>query len=45
MYSFLEKEKPDEVVIAAAKVGGIHANDTYPAEFIFENLAIAWMGA
>ena len=41
VYSFLEKEKPDEVVIAAAKVGGIHANDTYPAEFIFENLAIA----
>jgi nucleoside-diphosphate-sugar epimerase len=35
---FLAKEKPDHVVLAAAKVGGIHANNTYPAEFIYENL-------
>lgn len=40
-FEFLEREKPDRVVIAAAKVGGIHANSTYPAEFIYENLAIA----
>ncbi len=36
--SFLDAERPDRVVLAAAKVGGIHANDTYPAEFIYENL-------
>lgn len=35
---FFEKEKPDQVYLAAAKVGGIHANNTYPAEFIYENL-------
>jgi GDP-L-fucose synthase len=40
-FSFLQDEKPDIVVIAAAKVGGIHANATYPADFIYENLAIA----
>ena len=40
-FAFLEREKPDIVVIAAAKVGGIHANSTYPADFIYENLAIA----
>jgi GDP-L-fucose synthase len=40
VYRFLEKHAPDVVVIAAAKVGGIHANSTYPAEFIFQNLAI-----
>jgi nucleoside-diphosphate-sugar epimerase len=34
-------ERPDAVILAAAKVGGIHANDTYPADFIRENLAIA----
>ncbi len=39
--AFFAEEKPDVAVIAAAKVGGIHANDTYPAEFMFENLAIA----
>ena len=33
-------ERPDAVILAAAKVGGIHANDTYPAEFIYENLMI-----
>jgi GDP-L-fucose synthase len=32
------QEKPDQVYLAAAKVGGIHANNTYPAEFIFDNL-------
>jgi GDP-L-fucose synthase len=34
-------EKPDVVIVAAARVGGIHANATYPAEFLFDNLAIA----
>ena len=38
---FLAEEKPDLVIVAAAKVGGIHANNTYPAEFLYENLAIA----
>lgn len=38
---FMREEKPDLAIIAAAKVGGIHANNTYPAEFIYENLAIA----
>lgn len=37
---FYEETKPDMVVIAAAKVGGIHANNTRPAEFIFQNLQI-----
>lgn len=37
---FFEKEKPDYVILAAAKVGGIHANDTYPADFIMKNLQI-----
>jgi GDP-L-fucose synthase len=39
--AFLAAEKPDIAIIAAAKVGGIHANSTYPAEFLHENLAIA----
>lgn len=38
--SFMEAERPDAVILAAAKVGGIHANNTYPAEFIYENLMI-----
>jgi GDP-L-fucose synthase len=38
--NFFEEEKPDVVINAAAKVGGIHANDTYPAEFIHQNLLI-----
>jgi len=38
---FYAKEKPEVVIVAAARVGGIHANSTYPAEFIHENLAIA----
>ena len=37
---FFQAEQPDYVILAAAKVGGIHANNTYPAEFIHENLAI-----
>ena len=35
---FMQAEKPDKVILAAAKVGGIHANNTYPAAFIYENL-------
>ncbi|MEM9159383.1 MAG: GDP-L-fucose synthase [Verrucomicrobiota bacterium] len=38
---FFASERPDVVVMAAAKVGGIHANNTYPAEFIYDNLSIA----
>jgi GDP-L-fucose synthase len=38
---FYAREKPDLVIVAAARVGGIHANSTYPAEFIHDNLAIA----
>ena len=37
---FMKSEKPDEIILAAAKVGGIHANNTYPAEFIYQNLQI-----
>ncbi|MGN6801890.1 MAG: GDP-L-fucose synthase family protein [Ginsengibacter sp.] len=37
---FFEQEKPDHVFIAAAKVGGIYANNTYPAEFLYDNLCI-----
>jgi len=36
--AFFELEKPGQVYLAAAKVGGIHANNTYPAEFIYQNL-------
>ncbi len=39
--AFLEAQRPDIVIIAAARVGGIGANSTYPAEFIYQNLAIA----
>ena len=38
--NFMEIERPDEVIIAAAKVGGIHANNIYPADFIYQNLQI-----
>ena len=38
--SFFQQEKPDYVILAAAKVGGIHANDTYPADFIYQNMMI-----
>jgi len=41
VHAFVAREKPDAMIIAAAKVGGIHANSTYPAEFIYENLMIA----
>ena len=37
---FIVREKPDQIYLAAAKVGGIHANNTYPAEFIYQNLMI-----
>jgi GDP-L-fucose synthase len=37
---FFEEEKPEYIFLAAAKVGGIHANNTYPADFIYENLEI-----
>lgn len=39
--NFFATEKPDAAIIAAAKVGGIYANNTYPAEFIYSNLAVA----
>jgi GDP-L-fucose synthase len=39
--TFYAAEKPDVAIIAAARVGGIHANNTYPADFLFENLSIA----
>ena len=38
--AFFEQEKPDYVILAAAKVGGIHANNTYPADFIYQNMMI-----
>jgi GDP-L-fucose synthase len=38
--SFFAEEKPEYVFLAAARVGGIHANNTYPAQFIYENIAI-----
>ncbi len=38
--AFLAEARPEAVVIAAAKVGGIHANNTYPAEFLYENLMV-----
>lgn len=37
---FFKQEKPDYVILAAGKVGGIHANNTYPADFIYKNLMI-----
>ena len=38
--AFFVQEKPDQVYLAAAKVGGIHANNTFPAEFIYDNLMV-----
>jgi len=38
--NFFEKEKPEQVYMAAARVGGIHSNNTYPANFIYENLMV-----
>ena len=40
VFDYVADEKPEAIVIAAAKVGGIHANNTMPAEFIYENLMI-----
>jgi len=37
---FMAREKPDQIYLAAARVGGIHANNTYPAEFIYSNLMV-----
>ncbi|WP_281708280.1 NAD-dependent epimerase/dehydratase family protein, partial [Phaeobacter italicus] len=39
--AFFAAERPDQVVLAAARVGGIHANNSYPAQFIYENLMMA----
>jgi GDP-L-fucose synthase len=41
VHQWIARERPDAIFLAAAKVGGIHANSTYPAEFIHDNLAIA----
>lgn len=41
VFQYLGKHRPGTIIIAAAKVGGIHANSTYPADFLYENLAIA----
>lgn len=38
VFEFMQDEKPDYIILAAAKVGGIHANNTYRAEFIYQNL-------
>jgi GDP-L-fucose synthase len=40
VFDYVESEKPDAIVIAAAKVGGIHANNTFPVQFLTENLQI-----
>src|SRR5437879_5247420 len=40
VHAFMARERPAVVIIAAAKVGGIHANDTQPADFIADNLVI-----
>jgi GDP-L-fucose synthase len=40
VFAFLEQEKPDYIFLAAARVGGIHANNTYRADFIYENLTV-----
>ena len=40
VHGFLKRERPDAIILAGSKVGGIHANNEYPAEFIFENLQI-----
>ena len=39
-YQYIESEKPDWIIVAAAKVGGIHANNEYPRDFLLNNLAI-----
>ena len=40
VFDFYAEQRPDVVIIAAGKVGGIHANNTYPADFIYENLMV-----
>jgi GDP-L-fucose synthase len=40
VFDFVASEKPDAIIIAAAKVGGIHANNTYPVQFLSENMQI-----
>ncbi|GMN12441.1 GDP-L-fucose synthase family protein [Altererythrobacter sp. MTPC7] len=40
VFAWMEQRRPDAVVVAAAKVGGIMANDTYPADFLYQNLVI-----
>ena len=40
VFEFVASEKPDAIIIAAAKVGGIHANNTYPVQFLSENMQI-----
>jgi|TARA_X000001036_G_C20664810_1_gene800351 GDP-L-fucose synthase len=40
VHNFFKKEKPDYVILAAGKVGGIHANNTFPADFIYQNIMI-----
>ncbi len=40
VHAFFQAERPEQVYLAAARVGGIHANNTYPAEFIYQNLVI-----
>jgi GDP-L-fucose synthase len=39
--AWLAESRPDQIILAAGKVGGIHANDTFPADFIYDNLMIA----
>jgi GDP-L-fucose synthase len=41
VHRWMEAQRPDAVIVAAAKVGGIHANDTYPVDFLYDNLVIA----
>jgi GDP-L-fucose synthase len=40
VFEFVDSEKPDAIIVAAAKVGGIHANNTYPVQFLSENMQI-----
>ena len=40
VFSWIKKNKPDIILMSAAKVGGIYANNSFPAEFIYENLQI-----
>ncbi|MGE0617004.1 MAG: NAD-dependent epimerase/dehydratase family protein, partial [Bacteriovoracia bacterium] len=41
VHAFFKEQRPTYVVLAAAKVGGIHANNTFPADFLYENLVTA----